>query len=122
MNNKNLFLIVFLLLFVSQGKSQITEKDLIRDTEANCLYFTRNGQKSLVNENVITVKLKPESNALDKGFKVIRSNILGYADIEVPTDVKVEDYVVKLKNSKVFDGVYYNTYGELDMYPNDDFF
>ena len=30
MNNKNLFLIVFLLLFVSQGKSQITEKDLIR--------------------------------------------------------------------------------------------
>ena len=122
MNNKNLFLIVFLLLFVSQGKSQITEKDLIRDTEANCLYFTRNGQKSLVNENVITVKLKPESNALDKGFKVIRSNILGYADIEVPTDVKVEDYVVKLKNSKVFDGVYYNTFGELDMYPNDDFF
>ena len=119
MNNKNLFLIVFLLLFVSQGKSQITEKDLIRDTEANCLYYTKNEQRSLVNENVITVKLEPESNALDKGFRVIRSNILGYADIEVPADVKVEDYVVKLKNSKMFEGVYYNTYGEMDMYPND---
>ena len=119
MKNRNLFIIFFLLLFVCQGKSQITEKDLIRDAKTSCLYFTRNGQKSLVNEKVITVKMKPESNALDVGFKVIRSNILGYADIEVPADVKVEDFVVKLKKSKVFEGVYYNTFGEMDMHPND---
>lgn len=100
MKNRNLFIIFFLLLFVCQGKSQITEKDLIRDAKTSCLYFTRNGQKSLVNEKVITVKMKPESNALDVGFKVIRSNILGYADIEVPADVKVEDFVVKLKKAK----------------------
>lgn len=119
MNSKNLLTILFLFLFVGQGKSQITEKDLIRDTKTNCLFYFKNGQKLLVNEKVITVKLKPEVKALGIGFKVIRSNILGYADIEVPADMKVEEYVVKLKNSKVFDGVYYNTFGDMDMCPND---
>lgn len=119
MKKRKTLTVFIMLFFVSLGKSQITEKDLVRDPKTNSLYAVKNDNKTLVNEKVITVKLQNKDNPLNMGIKVIRSNILGYADLEVPKDVKVEDYVVRLKESKAFDGVYYNTYGEMDLYPND---
>ena len=119
MDRKRILSIVVLLLFVSLSKGQISERDFVRDSETKCLYVVKNGRKSLVNERVVTVKLKSDSSMLDKNIKVLRSNKLGFADIEVPLDVKVEDYVIKLKQSDLFDGVYYNSFGEINFTPND---
>ena len=122
MNRLRFISIIVLLLYVSFVNGQISEKDLVRDSITNVLYIYKDGKKSVVNERVITVKIKKTDDTIDNSIKIIRTNILGYADLEVPNDIKVEDYVTKLKESKEFDGVYFNSYGEMDLYPNDNYF
>ena len=66
----------------------------------------------------ITIKLR-EGKELGKNVKTIRSNKLGYIDVEVPTDWDIEDYVAYLKSTGDYEIVKYNEIAEIALSSND---
>ncbi len=66
-----------------------TEK-LVRKSDS--IFRIVNDKLVELNNKAVTVKLK-EGKVFSKNLKAIRSNVLGYIDVEVPTDTEIEDFV-----------------------------
>lgn len=111
--------LAFLLVFSLTSIANTKERTLVRDRESGSLFFEYNGRRSLVNEHIVTVKVNPNNLNVLSNLKIIRSNRLGYIDIEVPNNIKVEDYVEQLTMRNDFEGVYYAELGDLAYTPND---
>ena len=47
MKKRKTLTVFIMLFFVSLGKSQITEKDLVRDPKTNSLYAVKNDNKNI---------------------------------------------------------------------------
>lgn len=115
--------IVLLLLFsiFSSGYVIAQGLDRIEDFKRvdGKLYIKNQVKDILVNEDIVTVKLKPSVACLDKDLAIIRSNELGYIDLSVPKDMMVEDFYVDLVKRGSFDVVKLAEYAELCVLPND---
>ncbi len=77
-------------------------------------------RRYLVDPDVITVKFKSEAKRNAHNFRELRTNRLGYIDIEVPEGILVEDYVSQLEKSGEYISVDYNGWGEYCYSPNDE--
>ena len=85
----------------------------------NSLYQVHDKGKTVINEHVVTVKLKNGVLSLPDSLTVIRKNQLGYIDISVPSEMDVIEFYSKLKGSDLFEVVKLNDFGEGCMIPND---
>ena len=74
---------------------------------------------AMINEHVITVKLKDVESILPDNLQVIRKNQLGFIDLSVPDDMDVLKFYSMLDESGLFEVVQLNDYGEACMIPND---
>lgn len=116
MNKKILLLLVLVLVNISllYGEDQ-TEK-LVRKSDS--IFRMVNDRLVKLDNKAVTVKLK-EGKVLSKNVKAIRSNVLGYIDVEVPNDTDIEDFVANLKSTGDYELVKYNVIGEIGVSPND---
>ena len=64
-----------------------------------------------LNNQIVTVKLQ-DNKIIPSDIKVIRANILGYYDIEVPNNISYEDYMKYLKSLQLFSVIEYNAIGK----------
>lgn len=96
----------FLLLSVEQN---VVSQEIKTEKIEGKRYILHDGSKSEVDESVITVKLKDNGNLekLNKEYSVLRSNKLGYIDLLVPKGIDVEEYFTKLKESDLFDYIFW---------------
>jgi len=78
--------------------------------EKGAYFLVENGKRYPVDKNVITVKLKP-GEEIGKEIEVIRSNSLGFIDIQVPEGIDVVDYSCMLKKTGKFELVELNAFG-----------
>jgi subtilisin family serine protease len=83
------------------------------------LYLIENDEKFKVDTEVITVRLKSSEKKLGSDIRVIRSNRLGFVDIQVPDSVDVEEYVNNLKKTGKFENVEYCCEAKCCLTPND---
>lgn len=115
--NKKIFLL-FVLSLISNNLlygEDNTEK-IIRKNDA---IFRMVDNKLIKLDNAaITIKLR-DGKELSKNVKTIRSNKLGYIDIEVPNDLDIEDYVAYLKSTDDYEIVKYNEIAETAVSSND---
>ena len=96
------------------GEDQ-TEK-LVRKSDS--IFRMVNDKLIELDNKAVTVKLK-EGKELSKNVKAIRSNVLGYIDVEVPNDTDIEDFVANLKSTGDYELVKYNVIGEIGVSSND---
>ena len=82
-------------------------------------YLMENGQKCLVNDKVITVKIKEGIEDTVTGVIPLRKSKLGYIDVKVPDSVSLEDFAHQLDKSGNYEIVIYNTYAKLCAVSND---
>ena len=105
MNKKCQLLLVLLLinacLLYGEEKTDI----LVR--KSNSIFRVVDDKLIKLDDRAVTVKLK-DGKELSNAIKALRSNILGYIDVEVPNDIDVEDYVAYLNSTGDFDVVKYN--------------
>jgi subtilisin family serine protease len=96
----------------------------------NSQKFHRSGQNAYLVENSDTFTIeqsvlvvKPKKNAiLSKDMRQLRASKLGFMSIEVPKDVRIEDYAREIEASGKFEYVEYNTKGYYFMTPNDAYY
>ena len=116
MNKKILLLFVFSLINFSLLYGEDKAEKLVR--KSGSIYRMVNDKLIKLDNNAITVKLK-EGKVLSKSVKAIRSNILGYIDVEVPNDTDIEEFVANLKSTGNYELVKYNVIGEIGVTSND---
>ena len=131
---KNILCVMLVVLISFNIKAQ-SEKFLLGNKsyfKENDKWYTSNYKtdgKFEVNKRSITVKLKNESlvenlNKLNKKFdiKVLRKNILGYIDLELPEYSDFKSMYNSLVDEGIFEKVEINSFGELLSVPNDPYF
>ncbi len=115
---KKILLLIFVLSIFNNcllyGENQ-TEK-LVR--KSNSIYRIVNDKLIKLDNKAVTVKPK-EGKELSEKIRTIRSNILGYIDVEVPNDIDIEDFVANLKSTGDYEVVKYNEIAEIAVSPND---
>ena len=129
------FLCVLMIVLISFSIKAQSEKFLLGNKsffKENDKWYTSNYKtdgKFEVNTRSITVKLKNESlvenfNKLNKKFdiKILRKNILGYIDLELPEYSDFRSIYTSLVNEGIFEKVEVNSFGELLSIPNDPYF
>lgn len=116
MNRKLFLLLVLSIVNISllHGEDQ-TEK-LVR--KSGSIYRMVNEELVKLDNKTVTVKLK-EGKVLSKNVKAIRSNVLGYIDVEVPNETDIEEFVANLKSTGDYELVKYNVIGEIGVSSND---
>jgi hypothetical protein len=72
--------------------------------------------RTIVNPNILTVKMASPNTMLEQNFHVIRSNSLGFHDISVPDGIDINEYKFELQASGLFESVEYN-YLSLIIFP-----
>ena len=112
--------ILTFLLIASEGFAQILCPSQMVQEKDGRYYIQENGEKSRVNESVITVKLKDGLKIEKSKVKPLRSNKLGYIDLVVPHNMAFKDYAVQLAESGLFELVKYNTFASVCYAPNDE--
>lgn len=117
--NKRFFIYLLASLFCLSATCKDFVKKELKRIDGK-LYVSYLGRKelSLVNERVVTVKLKSHAE-LDKDIIPIRSNRLGYIDLSVPQGVDVVEFVRDLEDSNKYDMVKYATIAKACLSPND---
>ena len=107
-----LFLLCLFSLCNAHNQDQLERKN-------GKLYLVNDRGSRLVNEKVITVKLKSGVKHLSKEYTVLRSNELGFIDLTVPQKVDVVEYASDLRKTGIFELVKYAEYAEICFIPND---
>ena len=111
---------------VAQAKVVTENQTYLR--EGDKLFVTYRGSRYEVNPRVVTIKLAESASpdarsSLLQGERLreIRTNRLGYIDVEVPPGTDVLDFVRRLKQNKAIESVEVNTIGEYvaPLTPND---
>ena len=119
MVTKRIVLGVLFIFSVLSGVAQ--SKDFTQRVERieGVLYLIENDERFKVDTEVITVRLKSSEKELGPDIKVIRSNRLGFIDIQVPDSVDVEEYVNDLKKTGKYETVEYCGEAKCCLTPND---
>lgn len=96
---RGIFLCFLMLFFaVSNTNAQIIKnRSLVREKGKLFVSYDNGRTRSLVNERVVTVKLKPQKS-LCRSLIPLRSNQLGYIDLYVPEGTDVTVFVDELEN------------------------
>ena len=117
---KKIFLTVA-LFFIPFLSCLAQTNDLRQETirENGKLFVVENGDKFLVDENVITVKPKKHTQQLEKKYKIVYISELGFIDIEVPDGMDIEEFADNLKKSNEFENVEYISELKCFLDPND---
>jgi len=87
--------------------------------ENDVLYIVENEGKFLVDKTVVTIKPISRDFSIPDDVKVLNSNALGYIDIVVPDNIDIEKYIKKLRDTKAYETVEFNTIGKYCYAPND---
>lgn len=75
-----------------------------------------------VNTRIISAKLSNNKN-LNKSYKIIRKNKLGYADFAIPSNSNLENYIQQLEQDPNIESIDLSINGEyLEMIPNDTYY
>ncbi len=94
-----IFVIVFFLFifqfFLSQQRERKGEIKRVKDS----VFVSIDEKLYVANPEVVTVKLKPDTEKSKAGFEALRQNQLGYIDITVPDSLDLEDYVAQLEKT-----------------------
>ena len=117
---RGIFLCFLMLFFaVSNTNAQIIKnRSLVREKGKLFVSYDNGRTRSLVNERVVTVKLKPQKS-LCRSLIPLRSNQLGYIDLYVPEGTDVTVFVDELEKSNLFEFVKYADVATISMSPND---
>lgn len=115
---RNVILLLSLLFCMSAISDNTIKKELKRINGKLYICYNESKHMSLVNEDIVTVKLKQQTT-LDKGLTVVRSNRLGYIDVRVPQGTDVVDFEEGLENSGLYEIVKYADLAETCFIPND---
>ena len=118
--SRGIFLCFLMLFFaVSNTNAQIIKnRSLVREKGKLFVSYDNGRTRSLVNERVVTVKLKPQKS-LCRSLIPLRSNQLGYIDLYVPEGTDVTVFVDELEKSNLFEFVKYADVATISMSPND---
>ncbi|MBR1565018.1 MAG: S8 family peptidase [Paludibacteraceae bacterium] len=82
------------------------------------LFVVTNGREYIVND-IISVKFS-DLNKLNEKYKVVRYNILNYADIKLSDNYTFDSMIIDLETDKNILSIDYNAYGEYNsIIPND---
>ena len=100
---------------LAQQKSRFGQLQRVEDS----IFIVEEGKRYIADQNVVTVKLKPEINKIRESLQVLCSNKLGYINISVPIGVDIEDFVSMLDETGEFEVVEYNSFGEYHIIPTD---
>lgn len=103
------------------GHAQSLESANLHFEKDGKCYLVENGRMSLVNDKVVTVKLKVGKDIDRTKLVPLRENKLGYVDLEVPDGVSVEVYARELAKNDIYEIVKYNTYGLICDVPDDNY-
>jgi serine protease len=94
--------------------------------EQGSWYVEENGRKFAVNQEVITIKFREghtpaELSVFEKtyGLVLVRKNMLGYIDYNIPKDADVIALVQRLSSSPLIESVDINATGSYTLIPND---
>ena len=109
---------LFVATFFLSVNAQTEKKVLSREGDKLYISYDEGKSRSLVNENIVTVKLK-SNKTTNRDFNILRSNRLGYMDLSVPEGVDVIEYVGMLERSDMFEMVKSADAGEICLSPND---
>jgi len=106
---------------ISGGRSYVQENGV--------WYHTVYGKKQRVNDQEVTVRIKPGISIADVsrlnetlGLTEIRRNILGYIDLKVTNPASLFQIVDTYRQSGLADDVEINTFGDPCSTPNDPYF
>jgi subtilisin family serine protease len=115
---KNLWILV-LFLFSLDGISQ-TSKISQNIFKLDGKFKLKDNDKLFdIDTSTITAKLKDIEETKGE-YKIIRKNKLGFVDIQIPSNISVEEYADFLSKKEEFEVIEYNIYGEyIDFIPND---
>ncbi len=116
MNKKILLLLALSIVNICLLHGENRTEKLVR--KSNSLFRMVNDKLIELDNKAITVKLK-EGKVLPKKVKAIRSNKLGYIDVEVPNDIDIEDFVANLRTTGDYELVKYNEIAETAVSSND---
>ena len=116
MKKKMLLMLVLSILNISLLYGEDQEERLVRKSDS--IFRMVNDKLVKLDNKAVTVKLK-EGKVLSNNVKAIRSNVLGYIDVEVPTGTDIEDFVANLKSTGDYELVKYNVIGEIGISSND---
>lgn len=116
MKKRALLMLVLSLVNISLLYGEERTEKLVRKSDS--IFRIVNDKLVELNNKAVTVKLK-EGKVFSKNLKAIRSNVLGYIDVEVPTDTEIEDFVANLKSTGDYELVKYNVIGEIGVSSND---
>ncbi len=108
---------LMILLFLSVN-AQPERRVLSREGERLFISYDNGKSYSLVNERVVTVKLRA-NKTIDSSLKILRTNRLGYIDLSVPEKIDVTEFVETLEKNAFFEIVKYAVFGEVCLSPND---
>lgn len=122
------FLILLTLIFtvniISQERRSIKDKEFVLKNEK--WYQVYAEKEYEVNPTVITVKFKEGVNKAviddfikNNNLKFIRSNQLGFVDVEIPVPNDALGMVQSFLNNEIIEIAEANTYGSWDATPND---
>jgi hypothetical protein len=116
---KSVILTIFVLCLCQFGLAQRMERFGRLERTNDSIFIVENGRRLVADLNVVTVKLKPGVNRIDKNLEILHTNRLGYINLSVPDGVDIEDFVNMLDKTDLFEVVEYNTIGEYWIIPND---
>ncbi len=116
-NMKNKVFLIFFAFVVGITTPSLANDYFLKRVSGK-LYICDKTTTRLVNESVVTVKLKT-GHTLCRDLTPIRSNKFGFADISVPKGVDIEQFKIDLEQRKEFEIVKFAEYGELCLTPND---
>jgi subtilisin family serine protease len=109
----------------AQGRTRIAGTTYVQ--QQGKWFMEDRGRQYEVDPRVITIKLSPEvtptgltSLMAQRGFKELRTNALGYVDVEIPAGDNPLDYVREMQDDLTIESAEVNTIGEyFQMDPDD---
>lgn len=106
-----------ILFQMAAAQTESKKEELVHSGKE--VYLNENGRSFQVNTKIVTVKPKDGATRLFNKYHVIRTNLLGFCDVEVPETEDVERFVQFLRDSKEYESVDFNVFGEYAYVPND---
>ncbi len=105
-----IFLCITFLFNIAFSQYYDKQASVVSNTNGK-VTLLQEGSFFTLNNQIVTVKLQ-DNKTIPSDIKVIRANILGYYDIEVPNNISYEDYMKYLKSLQLFSVIEYNAIGK----------
>ena len=112
-----LFSIMLFIYLYGSADTFHSVKEVIK--KDNCLFLKEDGNLFSIDTKVVIAKPVSSKKEIPLEYKIIREEAFGYVVIEVPQKEDIQDYVRKLKETKLFKSVDYITEVKCYWTPND---